>query len=136
MPQPVATPSAPNTSWQTYQNQQLGYSVQYPSGWVVNEQIDANGANVVTFAPSDGGAGISVTVQAGRSAHETRDIPNMRCREVTINGLSGTRCFDTISFGVTTTIFGKDKTYTIGTSTKHIDQNIYQHLLDSFNLIP
>ena len=135
VPTPVSDVAATG-AWQTYRNDQAGYSVDYPADWTVSEQAGGDGSLMTTFAPPGGGAGVTVLVQAGEQYTDQSDILNTRCQQVVIGGLSGTRCFDTISFSTSTTLVGEGKSYTIATSGKHMDTNIYQRFLDTFAIIP
>jgi hypothetical protein len=132
---PPALPTvavAHSGDWQPYRNDQAGYSVTYPSDWTVSETVGADGSYSTTFTPADGGAGILVLVQAGEQSGESNDIPNTRCQPVTVGGLTGMRCLDTISFSTSTILVGHGKTYTIVATGKRTDQTIYQALIDSF----
>jgi hypothetical protein len=135
---PVAS-SAGNTtdSWKTYHNVEAGYSVEYPADWTVNENPVKNGEMITTFTVPDDGQGIVVNIQNGETASEDiPDMPNTRCQPVTISGLSGRRCFDTIALSTSTTLIGDGKQYTIAAFGKHLDPNIYQHFLESFTVTP
>jgi hypothetical protein len=127
-----ATASANTSTWQTYRSAQGGFHVDYPADWTASERGDAGSTLTTTFAPPGGGAGIAVIVRPGGPVEDNSDIPNVRCRSVTIGGLSGKRCLDTIAFSVSTTLVGQDKIYMIVASTKRADQNVYQRLLESF----
>jgi hypothetical protein len=144
-PAPVpatAPPTAPTRSdastgaWQTYRDDQAGYSIAYPPDWTAREQSRGNGSSVVTFTPDSGRPGVMVIVQDGvPNAAEPSDLPNTRCQQVTIGGLAGTRCLDTISFSIATTLVGQTKTYIITTSGKNADKQIYQSVVNSFALL-
>jgi hypothetical protein len=136
-PVPPALPTmavAHSGDWQLYRNDQAGYSVTYPPGWTVSETVGADGSFMTTFAPAGDGANIVVLVQAGEQSSEANDIPNTRCQPVTIGGLTGARCFDTIAFSTSTTLVGHGKTYTITAAGKRTDQTTYQGLVDSFTV--
>jgi hypothetical protein len=134
-PVPAAAPDT-DDSWRTHRNEQAGYTVEYPSDWRVDEQTGTHGTVVATtFRPTGGGAGITVSVQRGEMDQEVSDIPNTRCKQVTVGRLTGTRCFDTVSFSISTTLVGQGKTYTITAPSKGLDQKIYQRLLESFRPI-
>ncbi len=129
--------AAPGTAaWKTYRNDRAGYLVDYPAGWKITNRIESNGADVTTFTPPDSNNdGLQLTVTAQNEsfgAGEIPDMPNTRCQPVTVGKLSGTRCFDTIAFSTTTTFVGKGKVYILAGSGKRLDQNIYQHFLNSF----
>jgi hypothetical protein len=129
---PIAI-TAPAT-WQSYRNEQAGYSVEYPAGWTASEQDWGNGTSSVTFAPG-GGSSITIVTQAGEIPLEADELPNTRCQEITVGGLPARRCTDTLSFTTSTTVVGQGKTYIITTSSKHMDEDIYQHVLDSFTIV-
>jgi hypothetical protein len=130
---PAATTTAAMSAWQTYHSVQGGYTVEYPATWAVNEQAGAAGAVATTFTPSGGGAGIIITVRpTDRAQQEPLDLPNTRCQLVPGNRGIATRCLDTSARSTTTTFVGQDRTYTITTSRKAMDEYIYQHMIDSF----
>jgi hypothetical protein len=133
-PAPAAAPAP--VAWQSYRNQQAGYSVEYPASWTASEQDQGNGALSVTFAPGDGGSSITVITQAGEILMEAGEIPNTRCQEITVGGLPARRCTDTISFTTTTTVAGHGQTYIITTISKRLDMDTHQHFLDSFTITP
>lgn len=135
----VATPTAgvvPD-DWPTYRNDPADYTVQYPPTWTVDERADPDGSFSTTFSPPSGGTGIEVRVVAVEAAGvEGFDLPNTRCQPVTIGGLSGTRCLDTISFITSTTLFGPDRAYIISSSDKPAGRTVYEGLLQSFAPLP
>lgn len=133
----ATTASAVTDTWQTYRNEQAGYTVEYPADWTVEEQAGADGEILTMFTPPHLGAAIEVSVRTGGAGgEEFADIPHTRCWEVMVGGLPGTTCFDTISFSTVTTIGAGDKTYTIAVVGKRPDPTIYQRFLDSFTVIP
>lgn len=134
-PTAAVTITAAGGAWNNYRNQQAGYAVDYPAAWNTGEQVNADGWLVTTFAPSEGSTAVSVLVRQGDAAQAPSDLPNTRCQQVTVGGVPGTRCLDTISFGLSTTIVHGGKTYMIASSGKRIDQAIYRRFLDSFTLI-
>ena len=138
-PRATATAIATADAWQTYHSEQGGYTVDYPATWTVDEQAGADGAIVTTFASADSGASITMIVQTTlpdqAGLPQPADILNTRCKQVTVDRLPGIRCFDTTSFSTTTTVTTEKKTYTISTSAKRLDQNIYQHFLDSLRVV-
>jgi hypothetical protein len=134
---PTAPPTAVLASgaWQPYRSAQAGYSLDYPANWVANERAEANGRRVTTFVPAAGGAGVTVIAQPGGAPADSADLPNTRCQPVSVGGLPGTRCLDTISMTTTTTLTTQGTTYLIVAPGRRLDQQIYQRLLDSFRLI-
>jgi hypothetical protein len=140
-PTPVAAPTsgaAPATSatWQTYRNEQAGYSVAYPPGWRTTERAATPPKFATSFAPAGGGTGILVAVRPlAPEQREPVDLPNTRCKPVSVGGLSGVRCFDSIASTILTTLVGKDRQFTISASGRRLDQAIYQRFLDSFQAL-
>jgi hypothetical protein len=123
--------------WKTYHNTEAGYRAEYPVDWTVNESTGKNGELITTFTLPDDGQEIVVSIQNGETAgEEIPDMPNTHCQPVTISGLSGRRCLDTIASTTSTTLFGNGKQYTIATFGKHLDQAIYQRFLESFAVTP
>jgi hypothetical protein len=135
---PLPAPTvAPTVDWQVYRNVALGYTVTYPAAWTVVEHTDPALGTVTTFAPASGDGGVDVIVQTVAAVSpEPSDLPNQRCQRVSAGGLSGQRCFDTISFSLTTKLIGHGRTYTIAASGKRVDPNLYQHFLDNFAPVP
>ncbi len=134
-----ATTSSPSVAdaWKTYHSDRLGYMVDYPATWKINERVDPDGTNVTTFSPDPNNDGMGITVSVGNgevAVEEIPDMPNTRCQQVTIGRLSGRRCFDTLAFSISTTLLSQGKQYAIAGYGKHLDQNIYQHFLDSFTV--
>jgi len=124
-------------TWKTYHNTEAGYSASYPADWTVNESVGINGELITTFMEPNNEQGIVVNVPNGEAAvEEIPDMPNIRCQQVTISGLSGRRCLDTLTFNFSTTFIDQGKQYTIASSGKHPDQNIYQRFLDNFTVTP
>lgn len=127
------TPAAASQGWQTYRNDQAGYSVAYPPDWRVAEQPGAPGEFGESFAPKDGGAGIQVAVRPLDPAQrEPLDLPNAKCKPVVVTGALGFRCSDSLSSSTTTTLVGKSKQFIIAGSGKRLNPDIYQRFLDSF----
>ena len=135
---PVANSSVIATgAWKTYHNTEAGYSAEYPADWTVNESAGINGEFITTFTAPNDGQGIVVSIQNGEAAvEEIPDMPNTRCQPVTISGLSGRRCFDTIASSISTTFLAHGRQYTVTTFGKHLDQNIDQRFLESFTATP
>jgi hypothetical protein len=126
-----------NGAWAEYQNAQAGYSVQYPSGWAVTESVGQNGEFTSAFKATDSEQGVTVNVLTSEAVvAQTSDMPNTRCQQVTISGLAGLRCFDTLNFSISTTFTGHGRQFSIVTLGKHPDETVYQHFLDSFVVTP
>lgn len=132
----VATVIA-TSGWQTYNNVQAGYSSKYPADWTVNESVGINGELITMFMAPNNGQGIIVSVLKSEAAvEEIPDMPNTRCQQVTISGLPGQRCLDTVASSFSTTFLVNSKQYAIATFGKYPDENIYQSFLESFTVTP
>jgi hypothetical protein len=109
--------------------------VAYPPDWRVAEQPGAHGEFIASYTPKDGGAGIQVSVRPlDPEQREPLDLPNAKCKPVTVGGARGIRCFDSLSFTTTTTLASKDKQFLIAASGKRLNLDIYQRFLDSFQV--
>lgn len=130
-------PGSEATSWTVYVNTLANYSLEYPSDWSVTEQGGASDERLVTtFAPPDGGSGITVTVApADTDEDASLDLPNRRCEEVTLAGLSGRRCFETLSLTTSTTLFGSGRRFVISARVRGLDPAVYEHVLATFSLL-
>lgn len=129
--------SAAPGDWQTYQNEPAGYRVDYPADWTVRELADANGVLSTAFRPAGRGACITLTVPLhgpDGPAEAVSDIPNTYCRQVSVGGLDGTTCLDTLSMSRSTVLIGQDRTYTIATFGKRLDHGVYQRFLEGFSI--
>jgi hypothetical protein len=126
--------AGPTAVWQTYRSEPAGYRVEYPAGWTVSEQTLPGGTFLTTFTPADG-SGIAVSVQPGEIL-PANDLPNTRCEQVTIGGLAGTRCLDTLGQSTAITLVGQGKTFTIIAEGKRVEAQILQRLLNTFAPIP
>ncbi len=128
----TTTATAATEGWLTYIHTPTGYSVEYPVGWTVNEQAK----ELTTFTSPDGRASIMVSVQPAPPGQteppEPSDLPNTRCQQVKIGPALGTRCFDTLSFSTSTTLWHEGMIYTITAISKGMERDIYDHLVNSF----
>ncbi len=135
-PTVLAASTAQDASWQTYRNESAGYAVDYPAAWTVAERTERDGSLLTTFAPTGGGPGIAVITRASELAEgDDGDLPHTRCQPVTVGGLSGRRCFDTIAFSTITALVAQGKSNLIVTIGRRLDPAIYQRLLDSFQVL-
>ena len=130
-PSPSPIPPVASGAWQTYRSERAGFRVEYPADWTVGEQAKPDGSVVTTFSAAGGGPSIVVTTVPGQVAAEN-DLPNTRCEQVTIGGLPGTRCLDTISRSTVITLVGQGKIFTIAAAAKHLDGQILERFLDHF----
>lgn len=132
----IATPASNSVKtdmWAIYESTQAGYSVKYPSDWTVNESVGKNGELITMFTAPNDEQSIAISVQNSDTlVEEIPDMPNTRCQQVVVGDLSGTRCFDTIAFSITTTFVHQGRVYILAGSSKRLDQNIYQRFLSSF----
>ena len=95
--------------WTTYRTERGGFSLEHPSTWTVHERADARGVLVTTFTAPQG-AGVAVLVEPRPSSPpENDDVMNTRCHDVTMSGLPGRTCLDTISSSLSTTVVSGDK---------------------------
>lgn len=133
--QPAAAAPASDEDWQTYRDDQVGFSVEYPSSWLVTRQPGSDGTVLANFTPPAGGAGLTVIAGAGGlELGSVSDMPNTRCRPVAVGAQSGLRCLDTLSFSTTTTVAAQGWTY-IFVAGRRLEPSLYEHLLDSFVLL-
>jgi hypothetical protein len=118
--------------WLIYTNAQTGYTVEYPAGWTVDQQTK----DITVFTSSDGQASIMVSAKPApldqTEPLEPPDLPNMRCQQVKIGPAFGTSCFDTIAFSRSTTLWHERMIYTLTATSKGMDRDIYDHLVNSF----
>jgi hypothetical protein len=84
------TENESNITLKTYKNDQLGFSIQYPTDWQVDESYDTE----ITFAPKNGSiednyVGVSVenySLQTARSNHE-KNGPKSLEKEINFAGV-------------------------------------------------
>jgi hypothetical protein len=128
-------PSVASDTSETYRSGRGGFSVDVPVTWTIEERLDARGVLITTLtAPS--GAVISVISQPGTSLNQgDADLMNTHCTEVTVAERPARTCLDTISFSLSTTVVGSDKTYIITSSRRRGDQRIYDRVLASFRIL-
>ena len=120
--------------WQTYTNNPAGFSLEYPATWTVDERA-GDLAFSVTFTPPDGRRGFAISAQpSGATSREAADLPNVRCRPVTVGGLQSSWCLDTIERSSAAIVSGQDKTYTIAAPLL-VDGGVLEHALQSFRLV-
>jgi hypothetical protein len=123
------------SDWPAFASVQGGYRLRYPPGWRVIESA-GDGGPVLSLLPPRG-AGISLLVtstappEAGAAA-----LPNTRCRPVRVGGLAGSRCLDTISRSVSTSLQGREWWYVLTTSLRRpaAPAGAYDRVLASFRL--
>jgi hypothetical protein len=120
--------------WRPYRSERGGFSVNVPATWTIEDRLDARGVLITTLTPPSGAA-IAVISQPGTSLNQgDADLMNTRCTEVTIAERSARTCLDTISFSVSTTVVGSDRTYVITSNRRRGDQRMYDRVLASFRI--
>jgi len=127
---------AAKNGWHTYRNARAGYSVKYPPRWTAHDQVSAGGQFVTLFTSPDRASAIEISVRPETTGQgDPSDIPHTRCHAVTMSGLSGTQCVDTISFSAVTTLVAGGKVYSIAWSLKRMKSAIAQRFVRSFRLL-
>ncbi len=125
-------PTTTTEGWLIYTNAPTGYTVEYPAGWTVDEQTQ----DITVFTSSNGQASIMVSAKPAppdqTEPPEPSDLPNMRCQQVKIGPAVGTSCVDTIAFSRSTTLWHERMIYTLTATSKGMDRDIYDHLVNSF----
>jgi hypothetical protein len=135
---PTVAPPAPTTpagaagGWQSHQSASAGFSIAYPPDWTASEHVSEDGASITQFTPAGGGPGVNVVVQAGPPAVRQPETSSRICERVTAGRLFGTRCRDTGTGTIATTLVGTGRTFIIATTGKGVDEQLYQRFLDSF----
>ena len=82
--------------------------------------------------------GFGISVLATWTAPPEADaanLPNTRCQSVRVGGLEGSRCLDTVSMVVSTTLQGRERWYVLTTSLRRpAAAGEYDRVLASFRL--
>ncbi len=136
-PAPTDSPAPVQSSasaWKTWQSAQGGYQVEYPANWTVQEQASPQGRVTTTFLPPGQQVGVTIVVTPGAEEPPNNDIPNRRCRPITIDSIRGTQCFDTISFSSSVTLQSQGRTFMIGIG-KFLKEDVSNHFFSSFRLL-
>jgi hypothetical protein len=129
------TPTVASDKWEIYRTEQGGFSIDVPVTWTIEERVDALGVLITTLTPPSGAA-ISVISQPGTSLNQgDADLMNTRCTDVTVAERPARTCLDTISFNVSTTVVGSDRTYLITSNRRRGDQRLYDRVLASFRIL-
>ena len=123
------------SSWQVFTSVAGGYRLRYPPEWRAKESTGSGGP-VLSLLPAKG-SGITVLVtfttppEAGPS-----NLPNTQCRPILAGGLKGSRCLDTVSMVVSTTLQGRERWYVVTTSLRRpaVPAGAYDRVLASFRL--
>ena len=127
---PPSTADPAVSGWPVFTSVEGGYRLRYPPGWRVKESTGSGGPVLSLLPPR--GSGISVLVTS--TAPPEAGAPNTDCRPVRVAGLEGSRCRDTISMVVTTTLEGRDRWYVLTGSLRRpaIPAGAYDRVLASF----
>ncbi len=126
----------PGEDWVPYRSQRGHFEVDRPTTWTAEDRIDRDGALVTTFT-GPGGATIAILARAGHDiAPDDSDLPNTRCRPVTIGNHAARTCLDTTSFALVTTVAVGGRTYRITGSRRRGDERVYDRMVSSFRLLP
>jgi len=128
------TPSGTTDAWQTYRSEQGGFSVDVGATWTVGERLEASGVLITTLTPSSGVVIAIISQPRTLHSHDSPDLMNARCTDVTISARPAKTCFDSMSFSVSTTVDGPSRTFVIMSNRKRGDQRIYDHVLASFRI--
>ncbi len=121
-------PGPVESTWQTYHSAAGGYTIAVPGDWLVQETADAAGTSVTTLASDT--QGIVVRAGAGAGA-EAGDLPNTLCRSVTVGGLPGSQCIDTLSRSVAITLEGPSGRYRLA-AARTLDPALLAQILATF----
>ncbi len=122
----AAAPGPVESTWQTYHSAAGGYTIAVPGDWLVQETADAAGASVTTLASDTQG----IVVRAGAGG-EAGDLPNTLCRSVTVGGLLGSQCTDTLSRGVAITLDGPTGRFRLA-AARTLDPALLAQILATF----
>jgi hypothetical protein len=135
-PEPTASSlDAAVSNWQELTSVPGGYRLRYPPGWRAKESTGSGGPVLSLLPPKGAGISVLVTSTAPPEAAAST-LPDTRCRSVRVGGLAGSRCLDTISMVVTSTLRGRDRWYVLTASLRRpgIPVATYDRVLASFRL--
>lgn len=130
-PSNVAAPAGSN--WPAFTSEQGGYRLRHPPGWRVKESAGTGGPVLSLLPPR--GAGITVLATfAPPPEAGTPGLPNTRCQPVRVGRLEGTRCLETLSMVVSTTLHDRQRWYVLTTSLRRpaAPRGAYDRVLASF----
>ena len=123
------------SSWRVFASVPGGYRLRYPPGWRAKESTGSGGPVLSLLPPKGFGISVLATWTAPPEA-DAANLPNTRCRPVRVGGLEGSRCLDTISMVVSTTLHGRERWYVLTTSLRRpaAAAGEYDRVLASFRL--
>jgi hypothetical protein len=123
------------SNWRLFISGPGGYRLRYPPGWRVKESIGSGGPVLSLLPPRGAGISVLVTSTAPPEAG-TANLPNTRCQPIRVGRLGGSRCLDTISMVVSTTLQGPERWYVLTTSLRRpaAPAGAYDRVLASFRL--
>lgn len=123
------------SNWRVFTSVPGGYRLRYPPGWRVKESTGSGGPVLSLLPPKGVGISVLVTSTAPPEAGAA-NLPNTSCRPVRVGGLEGSRCLDTISMVVSTTLQGRERWYVLTTSLRRpaVPAGAYDRVLASFRL--
>ena len=131
---PSSSSSDPaGSNWPAFTSIQGGYRLRYPPGWRVKESTGTGGPVLSLLPPRGTGVTVLVTFTPPPEAGAAT-LPNTRCQPVRVGRLAGTRCLDTISMVVSTTLQGRERWYVLTTSLRQpaAPSGAYDRVLASF----
>ena len=130
-----STMPAAGANWRVFTSVVGGYRLSYPPDWRAKESTGSGGPVLSLLPPKGMGISVLVTLTAPPEA-VAANLPNTRCRPVSIGGLKASRCLDTISMVVMTTLQGRERWYVLTTSLRRpaAPVDAYDRVLGSFRL--
>jgi hypothetical protein len=123
------------SSWRLFTSVAGGYRLRYPPGWRAKESPGSGGPVLSLLPPKGSGISVLVTFTTPPEAGAS-NLPNTRCRPIRAGGLQGSRCLDTVSMVVSTTLQGRERWYVLTTSLRRpaVPAVAYDRVLASFRL--
>jgi hypothetical protein len=128
-----SSPDSAVAGWPAFASLQGGYRLRYPPGWRIKESVGTGGPVLSLLPPR--GAGISVLATSTTPPEAgAANLQNTRCQPIRVGGLGGSRCLDTISMSVSTTLQGRERWYVLTTSLRRpsAPAGAYERVLASF----
>lgn len=123
------------SNWRVFASVPGGYRLRYPPGWRVKESTGSGGPVLSLLPPRGAGISVLVTSTTPPEAGAT-NLPNVGCRRVRVGGLEGTRCLDTVSKLVSTTLEGHQRWYVLSSSLRRppAPPGAYDRVVATFRL--